>query len=53
MNAALENNQAGSILLDSDVKAFYDRLLATFGDEASEESVNELRSILGEENEPF
>lgn len=53
VNAALENNQVGSILLDSDVKAFYDRLLATFGDEASEESVNELRSILSEENEAF
>jgi hypothetical protein len=49
IDAALDNSQINMILLDRDVKAFYERLLERFGDEADPASVARLRAEMNED----
>ena len=53
VDAGLDNNQVNMILLDHDVKAFYDWLLDNFGDEADHDSVAKLRAQLIDDDESF
>jgi PIN domain-containing protein len=51
IDAAFKNDQVGMIIHDADVKEFFERLLATFGDEAEPASVMELRRWLQEDED--
>jgi hypothetical protein len=53
VDAGLDNSQVNMILLDHDVKGFYDWLLEYFGDEADPDSVAKLRAQLIDDDEPF
>lgn len=53
VDAGLDNSQVNMILLDEDVRVFYDWLLDNFGDEADPDNVAKLRTQLIDDEEPL